>query len=493
MKKTVTINLNSLMFHIDEDAYETLQTYLTTLSTHFKKENNSAEIIHDIEARISELFQIKKTHENQVITIEDVQEVISIMGKPEDFDIASESTQQQQKQKQQQKRLFRDTDNRVLGGVCSGLSHYFNIDVVIVRILFLCTIFFAGPLIYILAWILIPKAQTTTEKAEMLWDNYDIENIKKKVKQEIDEIRSHYSEYEHEIKNKFSHKKKRVKNHNYAPLSPFFSGLRYMVRAAFYVLITCGIVVLFLYLTNISIDFREADSFKQFLSSLNSFSDYLFTSDSHKRYSFTAIVLIALIPAFLVILGLGLLIGAIQSTKFSEHLLFLMWLTAIILGIIGFSHVVSNFSEKETIEQNYTYEADSSKSYTISIITHSQKQDNGTIHLPHNSVIQTYPHDTWKIYQKVDYIIEYTEEKNIGIEIQASSHGETEKIAKELALNLASKIHITKDSITFPEYIEVCKPKKWRNQHIHLSISIPKEMEYLQQKIQKTNVVSRNK
>jgi len=128
------------------------------------------------------------------------------MGKPEDFDIASESTQQ--KQKQQQKRLFRDTDNRVLGGVCSGLSHYFNIDVVIVRILFLCTIFFAGPLIYILAWILIPKAQTTTEKAEMLWDNYDIENIKRKVKQEIDDIRSHYSEYEHEIKNKFSHKKK---------------------------------------------------------------------------------------------------------------------------------------------------------------------------------------------------------------------------------------------------------------------------------------------
>ncbi|MDA3881970.1 MAG: PspC domain-containing protein [Bacteroidales bacterium] len=481
MKKTVTINLNSLMFHIDEDAYETLQTYLTTLGTHFKKEDNSAEIIHDIEARISELFQIKKTHENQVITIEDVQEVISIMGKPEDFDIASESTQQQQK------RLFRDTDNRVLGGVCSGISHYFNIDVVIVRILFLCTIFFAGPLIYILAWILIPKAQTTTEKAEMLWDNYDIENIKRKVKQEIDEIRSHYSEYEHEIKNKFSHKKKRVKKHNHTLLSPFFSGLRYMLRAVFYVLIASGIIVLFLYLTNISIDFREAHSFEQFVSSLNSFSDYLFTSDSYKRYSFTALVLLSIIPGFLIIMGIGLLIGAIQSIKFTEHLLFLIWLVAIILGIIGFSHLVSNFSEKETIETNYTYEADSSKSYTISVITDLQKQNKPKIHLPHNSIIQASPHNTWKIYQKVDYKIEYTEEKNIGIEIQTTSHGETEKIAKELAFNLASKVQITKDSITFPEYIELSKPKKWRNQHIHISISIPKDIEYSHHKIQKTN------
>jgi len=165
-----------------------------------------------------------------------------------------------------------------------------------------------------------------------------------------------------------------------------------------------------------------------------------------------------------------------------------MWLTAIILGIIGFSHVFSNFSEKETIEQNFTYEADSSKSYTISIITYSKKQDNGTIHLPHNSVIQTSLHDTWKIYQKVDYEIEYTEEKNIGIEIQASSRGETEKIAKELALNLASRVHVTKDSITFPEYIELCKPKKWRNQHIHLFISIPKHIDYLEDTVQKNSL-----
>ena len=85
MKKTLTINLNNTVFHIDDDAYELLQSYLAEVSHHFKSETEKADIMSDIEARIAELFSEKMDKQKNVITIEDVDTVITIMGKPSQF------------------------------------------------------------------------------------------------------------------------------------------------------------------------------------------------------------------------------------------------------------------------------------------------------------------------------------------------------------------------------------------------------------------------
>ncbi|MGB0177807.1 MAG: PspC domain-containing protein, partial [Owenweeksia sp.] len=139
MNKTLNINLGGLIFHIDEDAYHILERYLTTLKRQFSTAEGGEEIIRDIEVRIAELFRERTTKAKEVISSADVEEVISIMGKPEDYldseeDGASgrsfEDTYYTPK-----KRIFRDPDDRILGGVASGLAAYFNIDPLWMRLL----------------------------------------------------------------------------------------------------------------------------------------------------------------------------------------------------------------------------------------------------------------------------------------------------------------------------------------------------------------------
>ena len=133
MKKTLTVNLGGTVYHIDEDAYKLLDTYLSNLRIHFCREEGAEEIVHDMELRISELFTDRLRDGKQVITIEDVEEIIAQMGKPEDLgdeaDGGGETSKDGSTYSQTAKgprRLFRDSDNKVLGGVASGLAAYFG-------------------------------------------------------------------------------------------------------------------------------------------------------------------------------------------------------------------------------------------------------------------------------------------------------------------------------------------------------------------------------
>ena len=139
MKKTFNINLGGIVFHIDEDAYELLDKYLSNLRIHFSKEEGGEEIVHDMELRISELFSERLNERNQVITLNDVEEIIAQMGKPEEFseETTQDTSSYSESKEKGVKRLFRDPDNKVLGGVCSGIAAYFGWDVIILRIIHL--------------------------------------------------------------------------------------------------------------------------------------------------------------------------------------------------------------------------------------------------------------------------------------------------------------------------------------------------------------------
>ncbi|MBV5335018.1 MAG: PspC domain-containing protein, partial [Sulfuricurvum sp.] len=144
MKKTFTINISGSIFHIDDDAFEKLQKYLHMLNKHFGPAIEGQEILQDIEARIAELFLEKTNNKVEVITDFMVDEVIARMGKPEDFmepgeeesEKAPTETVSQEGEQKIRRRLYRDGDSRVLGGVCSGMAAYFNIDVVMMRVIF---------------------------------------------------------------------------------------------------------------------------------------------------------------------------------------------------------------------------------------------------------------------------------------------------------------------------------------------------------------------
>ncbi|GAA4269969.1 PspC domain-containing protein [Hyunsoonleella aestuarii] len=195
MNKTVNINLAGIFFHIDEDAYLKLQRYLEAIKRSFTDSQGRSEIIADIEARIAELFNERVENDKQVIRIKEVDEVISIMGQPEDYLVDDEIFEDEPKTSYKAKsspsrKLFRDTDNSYIGGVSSGLAHYFGIDTIWVRLAWILLIFGAGTgiLLYILLWVLVPEAKTTAEKIMMTGEPVNISNIEKKIRDGFDSV-----------------------------------------------------------------------------------------------------------------------------------------------------------------------------------------------------------------------------------------------------------------------------------------------------------------
>ena len=156
MKKIVTINISGIKFHIDEDAFYTLNNYVNNIKSYFTNSEAHKEIISDIESGIAKILQPKINNQKQSITIEDVNEVISVMGEPEKI---AETRGGNMKNKNSfhdtdtYKRLYRDPNNKILGGVCGGIGAYFDIDPIWLRISLLI---FPLILVYIILWIIVP-------------------------------------------------------------------------------------------------------------------------------------------------------------------------------------------------------------------------------------------------------------------------------------------------------------------------------------------------
>ncbi|MBK8883759.1 MAG: PspC domain-containing protein [Bacteroidales bacterium] len=191
MKITVSINLGGYSFNIDEDAYSELKMYLRNLELHFAGEESSSEILSDIETRMAELFRAKITSYKQVINIEDVRQAISVLGTPEDISDSEGPKSRDTFSSPGYHRMYRDTDNRIIGGVCSGMGAYWNIDPVILRIIFIALTLAGGigVIVYLILYIVLPEAKTTAQKIEMKGEPVNIHNIKEAVKNEFDSVR----------------------------------------------------------------------------------------------------------------------------------------------------------------------------------------------------------------------------------------------------------------------------------------------------------------
>ncbi len=195
MNKTININLGGIFFHIDEIAYQKLKRYLDAIRKSLSDDPQGRdEIINDIEHRIGELLSERITNDRQVVNENDIDEITKIMGKPEDYLVDEEIFNDEPKPRKStsSKKLFRDGDDKFLGGVCSGLAHYVGIDVIWMRIIWLVLLFGFGIgfLIYPLLWILVPQAETTAEKLQMKGEPVNIDNIERKIREELSNVTS---------------------------------------------------------------------------------------------------------------------------------------------------------------------------------------------------------------------------------------------------------------------------------------------------------------
>ncbi|MGZ8517388.1 MAG: PspC domain-containing protein [Chitinophagaceae bacterium] len=186
MKKIININLSGRVIPIEDSAYEKLQAYIESLRRYFSHEDGRDEIINDIESRIAELMSEKIRKGASSVTDADINEIIASMGRPEDFDAAeaSDTADQSQQARQQttyterkaKRRLYRDTSDKFIGGVCSGIAAYLNVDPAIVRILFAIITFGGfglGFLIYILLWMILPTKDLEGYSGKRLYRNPD--------------------------------------------------------------------------------------------------------------------------------------------------------------------------------------------------------------------------------------------------------------------------------------------------------------------------------
>lgn len=197
MNKTININLGGYFFHIDETAYNKLKRYLDAIGKSLSDDpQGKNEIISDIEMRISELLSEKITDARQVVNEQDINDIIKIMGEPEAYAESEEGYKESKNYYSSNysstKKLFRDGDDKFLGGVASGLGHYANVDVVWVRIAFILLSIFGGFGIpaYIILWIVVPEAKSTAEKLQMEGEAVNIDNIEKKIREEFKHVTS---------------------------------------------------------------------------------------------------------------------------------------------------------------------------------------------------------------------------------------------------------------------------------------------------------------
>jgi phage shock protein PspC (stress-responsive transcriptional regulator) len=183
MKKVININFQGRVVPIEETAYDILKQYVESLRRFFANEEGKDEIINDIEGRIAELFGETLKKGGTCITDDDVNAIINSMGRPEEFETEEASVREQLGSQQQTtsgsttssqaqtestgtvrpERLYRDENNKLLGGVCAGLANYFNIDKTVVRILFIIFTFGFGFgfIAYLILWVAIPSSATT--------------------------------------------------------------------------------------------------------------------------------------------------------------------------------------------------------------------------------------------------------------------------------------------------------------------------------------------
>ena len=337
MKKTFTINISGRVFHIDDDAHEKLSNYLIRLTRYFGNDPDAKEIVQDIEARISELFSQTLKSGSEVITLEHVDGVIQTMGMPE----AISDTKAEESTKKiiytKGKKLYRDPDSRVLGGVCSGLGAYFSLDPVVIRILFIVLVILgAGSflLVYLILWIVVPKARNTAQRLEMKGEEVNITNISKSIKEEIQDVTENYKNF------RYSRGRDGLAEAGNVLLSLFKAVLKIAVVVIGVVLVALSIITLISLILSLFVSQTVLGIFPW----TNDLPNYLglFVSSGVLTWFWIGLLLVIGIPVImLAYLGLRIIFRFKSSHSGTGYAMFGVWLIGLIILI---SSVASGFS-----------------------------------------------------------------------------------------------------------------------------------------------------
>ncbi|PVX45008.1 phage shock protein C (PspC) family protein [Flavobacterium sp. 103] len=476
MNKTVNINLGGMFFHIDEDAYQKLTRYFDAIKRSLSKSSGQEEIIKDIEMRVSELLTEKQKTEKHVVTIREVDEVISVMGQPEDYIIEEDGPTSNDNRDfsapRHTKKLYRDKENGMIGGVATGLGHYFGIDAVWLKIMFLIFVFAGfgtGILAYIILWIVTPEAITTSEKLEMTGEPVTISNIEKKVREEFENVSGKIKNADYD---KFGNQVKSGAEKIGSGLGDFIMTV-FKIFAKFLgvILIMSGLAVLVMLFigvftlgTSVSMNFP----WQSFVEAGN-FTDY-------PIWSFGLLMFLAVgIPFFfMTLLGFKLLAPNMNSIgNIAKYTLLALWLIAVSIAIsIGIKQATA-FAVNGRSVQKETLNLKPTDTLLIKFKHNDYFAKN--VNDRNDFMITKDSSNNDIIYSnQVSIRIEKSDEKYAYIQIEKEAKGKSLSEAKKRADAIRYSYKIVGNQLIFDNYLITDLKNKFRDQEIEITVFLTK-------------------
>ena len=483
MNKTVNINLAGTFFHIDEDAYQKLQRYLEAIKRSFTDSQGRNEIIADIETRIAELFNERVENDKQVVSIKEVEEVIAIMGQPEDYMVDEEIFEDEPKRTYSSSRtsptrkLYRDTENAYIGGVSAGLSHYFDVDPLWIRIAWVILFFGFGTgiLVYILLWILMPAAETTSEKLAMSGKPVNITNIEEKVKEgfsnvkdSLDGVADRISNVDYDgVGDKVKHKSRSFFGALGNVIMFFFTIFAKFIGIILIIIGATTLISLIISLLSVGVvDLFHFDGIDM---------AHTFYSSNLPIWVVSLLVLFAVgIPFFYIfILGLKILVNNLKSIgRAANFTLLALWLASIVTLAIFAAKEAAEFSREgeftDTIELNIKtndtlyVEMVNNEKYA----SNSYRRNDFDIVFDDNDVKQIYSSD-------VRFSVRSTTDSIAYMKIVKDARGRTYQAARDRAEEIIYNFDYSNGKLVLDNYFLTNADNKFRDQEVTITLYMP--------------------
>lgn len=482
MNKTVTINISGIIFHIEEDAYESLSKYLATIKGYFSKTDGGNEIMSDIEARIAELLQSKINASKQVILMMDVTYVMDVMGKPEEFsDESSKDTKEENQEDSNfsrekiKRKLFRNGDEKAIGGVCSGLAAYFDIDIVWVRLAMFLLVFFGGVSlwVYIILWIVMPEAKTTADKLAMRGESANVNTIFQSFKEEATDVKNRMSKQAQEFKN--SNYGEAVRSNAATVLGTFFN---VMGRLFGFFLIALGALLLFAYLTSVlGISIIDSNNF------LTHWRKVIFDSPSDYVLGVIAFIIVIGIPILLLMFaGVKLLFKLRYNNRWLNISLGVLWTIGIILGFYVAVSTIKQFNESASVKESVLLQEVGD---TLVVKMEEGVNNVRSLNFENADDVEDYlnnnnggyffgEHD--KNLSVIGFaglnVVESNNDK-VELSITRTSRGESKKEAYDNAKAIDYNYRQNQNELVFDEIFSVMEGSKFRAQEVDVKLKLP--------------------
>ncbi len=369
MNKTIIININGIVFHIEEDAYEVLKNYITDVKRHFMNSADSLEITTDIENRLAEMFAEMLSRDNKQVIVEaDVKTVISQMGTVEDFEHADEETTSTNNTDIPDytggtRALFRDPDYRIIAGVSSGLGNYFNIASIWFRLLFaiLAPIGGLGIILYLILWIVVPKAVTRADRMAMKGQKLTLQGFKNNFEEEMNAVKGQLNSFKNESK-PFIYKLRDFIGDVFYHLGRFFKGtgkVLFKILAVLILLTFFGVAIAMVICLALLVIWNTGpvDIFP-----------FSIVNNEYSEWMYISIFLAAFIPVLAIIL---LILKGVFNTesisRSSAVVMLTVWLFAISTGLYYGTKITKSFRSSASFTQTTPLTKSSNNKYYLTL------------------------------------------------------------------------------------------------------------------------------